>query len=84
MQTTDPYPDTLHNQGFTILCTACRQYINIRFDSNTTDSKYDASPNAAVGGSTNTLAREYIIGVKDVKSADDLAEAIFQGNHSSR
>lgn len=86
MQSVEPYPDTLHNQGFTILCGSCEQYINFRFDATKSaqESRYDASVNVAEDGTENSLAREYIIGVKDVKSADDLAEAIFTGVSSSR
>ena len=32
-----------------------------------------------MNGITNNRARDWVIGVKNVKSADDLAEAIFQG-----
>ena len=86
MQSVDPYPDTLHNQGFTILCSACQQYINFRFDATKSaeESTYDATANVATDGTINTLAREFVIGVKDVNSADDLAEAILTGVASRR
>ncbi len=75
------YPNGLHNQGFTILCSGCLQYINIRFDATKTSamSTYDNTPNVSSNGQTNNYAREFIIGVKDVKSGSDLATAIFEG-----
>ncbi|MBR1646186.1 MAG: hypothetical protein IJ685_05335 [Selenomonadaceae bacterium] len=81
MTTSEPYPDTLDGQGFTILCDGCPQYINIRFDSSISaaQSKYDSTPGLASDGSRNDYAREFIIGVKDVTSSADLAETIFQG-----
>ena len=73
------YPDGLHNQGFSIMCGGCPQYINIVFDANktTAQSTYDKTSNT-LNGQTNSMAREFVIGVKDVESSKDLAEAIFQ------
>ena len=48
MKTKEPYPATLNGQGFTILCGACPQYINIRFDSSTTKTKLDLSSNTPI------------------------------------
>ena len=75
------YPDGLHNQGFSIMCGGCLQYINIVFDANktTAQSTYNKTANRSAGGQTNSMAREFVIGVKDVESKNDLAEAIFQG-----
>ena len=77
------YPEALHNQGFTILCGACEQYINILFDANKTaaQSTYDKTAGVTADDPTDTnpLAREFVIGVKTVKNAKDLANAIFNG-----
>ena len=81
MKTAGTYPEALHNQGFTILCGACNQYINFIFDAtkSVTDSTYNASSNT-----TNSLAREFIIGVKDVTGSNDLAETLLEGIYSLR
>ncbi len=84
MTTKEPYPATLNGQGFTILCGdgGCEQYVNIRFDASTTATKPPDRSSNTMNGITNNRAVEYIIGVKNVKSANDLAEAIFQGIYS--
>ena len=81
MKTTDSYPKTLQGQGFTILCGGCAQYINVLFDADKTASQstYNSTPGLAEDESTNPQAREFIIGVKAVKSAKALAKAIFDG-----
>ncbi len=71
-----PLLDSLHGQGFSILCGGCQQYINILFNANKTVDESTYNANAS---STNTMAREFIIGVKDVTSAEDLAQAVFEG-----
>lgn len=79
--TGNSYSVALHNQGFTILCGGCSQYINILFDANKTaaQSTYDTTTGVAEDGSTNYLAREFVIGVKGVKNSKDLANAVFEG-----
>ena len=81
MKATDSYPKTLQGQGFTILCGGCAQYINVLFDADKTASQstYSSTPGLAEDGSSNPQAREFIIGVKTVKSAKALAKAIFDG-----
>lgn len=81
MKVKGDYPRALNGQGFTIFCSGCPQYINILFDASRTaaESKYDKTAGLAEDGSHNDMAREFIIGVKDVRSAEDLPEAIFQG-----
>lgn len=81
MQTNGSYPETLHGQGFAILCGGCMQYINILFDATKTaaESTYDGTSNKSPNGQVNNQARAYVIGVKDVKSSGDLASAIFDG-----
>ena len=79
-KTNSKYSDALHGQGFTVLCGGCVQYINVIFNANKSaeDSDYNATANE-IDGVTNNKAREYIIGVKDVQSSDELAETIFEG-----
>ena len=86
MQVSGSYPTALHGQGFAILCSGCSQYINFRFDANktATESTYDKTPNVAEDGTENPLAREFIIGVKNVRRGKDLAAAIFEGVSSLR
>ena len=76
-----PLLDSLHGQGFSILCGGCKQYINILFNANKSadESTYNASAN-----SSNSEAREFIIGVKDVSNAEDLAQVLFEGISSVR
>ena len=64
---TMPFPECLHQQGFTILCGGCSQYINVMFDASigVDESSYNRNSN-----SDNYLAREFIIGVKDVSQAN--------------
>lgn len=82
MTATDDYPKTLHNQGFSILCGGCEQFINIIFDAN--KSADESTYGRPHGAGNNTKAQEYIIGVKDVKSESDLAEAILKGVYANR
>ena len=81
MKVKGSYPTALHNQGFTILCDGCPQYINIRFDATktTAQSTYDKTPGVAEDGTINDMAREFIIGVQTVRNASDLSNAIFEG-----
>ena len=76
MDTTGDFLESLHGQGFSILCGGCQQYINILFDANKAEeeSTYNARANTS-----NTMAREFIIGVKDVRSSEDLAQTLFEG-----
>ena len=79
---TKDYPQTLHNQGFSILCGGCHQFINIVFDAtkSVSQSTYGRPP----GAQSNPLAREFTIGVKDVQSGDDLAETILKGVYANK
>ena len=81
MTATMDYPQTLDEQGFSILCGGCEQFINIVFDAKKSadESTYGKPP----GAQSNAEAREFIIGVKNVKSADDLPEAILAGIYAN-
>ena len=71
------YPDSFAQQGFTILCSGCNQFVNIRFDASTTASKYIASMPSAQNSYSND--HEYVIGIQNVTNASDLEEAVFFG-----
>jgi len=79
MQVEGVFSESLHNQGFTILCGACSQYINILFDCTISpeESRYDPT-----GNEDNTLAREFNIGIKGVKDPESLADALIRGIYS--
>lgn len=64
------WPDALENAGFTIVCGACEQYINIKFDPSVASSSYEREDRSKT---------EFTIGVQNVTDPDDLADAIFQG-----
>lgn len=79
------YAATLHNQGFTVLCGGCTQYINVRFDASK-DAGQAADLNKSantltINGETktNSIASEYTIGIKGVRNPDELAEAFYEG-----
>ena len=75
------YPQTLHEQGFSILCGGCEQFINIVFDA--TKSAAESTYGRPHGGQGNGQAREFVIGVKNVQSAEDLPEAILEGVYAN-
>jgi flagellin-like hook-associated protein FlgL len=61
-------------QGFSILCGGCDQFLNFRFDANIANSAstYDNNPFPA-----NPYAKSYTIGIADV--ASDLEAALYNG-----
>lgn len=67
------YPNDLDKQGFTILCGACDQFVNITFDASKTSSSYVQEM------TKGTNDHEYIIGIQGVKNQSDLETALFQG-----
>ena len=83
MEAAKDYPHTLNRQGFAILCGACNQFINIIFDSTKSASESTYGKPPAPG---NPNAKEFVIGVRDVKGPEDLPQAIFKGIlvHSSK
>ena len=71
--------DSLHNQGFSILCGGCGQYIiNIVFDKT-----------MSIGSGTlktyadNSDKKDYTVGINGATSQADLARAIFEGIYAS-
>ena len=67
-------PADFDQQGFFILCTGCPQYVNIKFDASTSISTYVPNASTTVG-----MAREYVIGIKDVTDVANLPKAVFDG-----
>lgn len=70
------YPQCLHRQGFAVLCGGCMQFINVIFDATKSASESTVGRPPAPG---NNQAKEFVIGVRDVNSAEDLPKAILQG-----
>ena len=66
--------DKLNGKGFAILCGACNQYINIKFDGSANTTFYDPNPST-----TNRQAREFVIGIQGIQSLADLPKMIFDG-----
>lgn len=62
----------LDYNAFSVLCGACSQYINIRFDSTQSTTSYGS----VTPGSRNM---EYIIGTAGISSVADIPKAIFDG-----
>lgn len=84
MQRKHGYAASLHNQGFTILCGGCNQYINVRFDASKTadESDVDRTANTLTIDNvthTNNIASEFFIGIKGVTNSTELANALFEG-----
>lgn len=75
------FPSVLQNQGFSILCGACSQFISIRFDTSApsgTAQFWRGNPNDS--NYSDTIA--YSVGVSDVTSPEELAKAIYDGINS--
>ena len=68
------YSTDFHQQGFSIVCSGCNQFLNIRFDATTTTSTYN--PNCST---TNWQATEYVIGIQGVTDEASLKAALFDG-----
>ena len=80
-------PDGLNNQGFTIECADCPQFVSIKFDSErnvgegikTVGQQAGASSATGYYDRTAYTAYSYVVGIKGVTTADELEEALFQG-----
>ena len=66
----------LHNEGFSILCGGCDQYVNISFDSDLSNSQSTYGRSISNGANV-----EYKIGISDLSAVDinTLSEAVFNG-----
>ena len=67
-------PDAFHDQGFSILCGGCPQYINIVFD-----KTMNIGQGTLKTYSNDTYKKDYRVGIGDATSEADLARAIFEG-----
>jgi flagellin len=72
-------PGGVDGKGFSILCGACDQYINITFDASTATSSYTSTVTPPPGEPANPSARAFTIGIQNVTSAAGLAKAVFDG-----
>lgn len=70
--------DSLHNQGFSILCGGCGQYINIVFD-----KTMNIGTGTLKTYSDNYYKKDYTVGINGATSQADLARAIFEGIKNS-
>lgn len=84
-------PDDLNNQGFTIQCEACMEYITIRFDSErevgsgiVNTSNLPRIPNASPEPEEQYTVYSYVVGIKGVTNSDELESALFQGVAAAR
>ena len=68
--------DELTDEGFSILCGVCKQYINFKFD-----ASLGADESTFSRDSTDQEKSDYVIGVRDVDitNPNSLAKAIFEG-----
>ena len=64
----------LDGTGFIIECSTCNQFISFVFDGTTDESSYNKNYS-----DTNSLAREFTIGIKGLTSIDDLPKALYEG-----
>jgi len=62
----------LNQQGFTIACSGCNQYVNIKFDTTTAQSSFSRENN-------NVHLSTYTIGVANLTDISQLGKAIFDG-----
>ena len=71
-----PTVGDFNQQGFSILCGGCWQFLNFRFDASIANSAstYDNNPST-----TNSQAKAYTIGIADVTSVSKLEEALYNG-----
>ena len=78
-------PNDLNNQGFTIQCEACMEYITIRFDSEREVGNGIVNISSLPRNNMEYQPIEqytvysYVVGIKDVTNSDELESAIFQG-----
>lgn len=63
-------------QGFSVMCTACSQFATVVFDTNRTLGSGERQD--SINGSY-PYARQYIIGLKGARNADDIANAVYNG-----
>lgn len=74
----DDIPEAFHNQGFSILCNGCSQYINIVFD-----KTMNIGQGTLTTYENNVLRKDFRVGIGDATSVDDLPRAIFEGIQNS-
>ena len=70
--------DTFHEQGFSILCSGCSQYINVIFD-----KTMNIGQGTLTTFENNVLRKDFRVGIGDATSTKDLGRAIFEGVKNS-
>ena len=78
-------PDDLNNQGFTIQCSECPQFVSIKFDAERDVGEgiktvgQQTVGAAAYYDRTAYTAYSYVVGIRGVTTADELEGAVFRG-----
>ncbi|MBQ7498226.1 MAG: flagellin [Selenomonas sp.] len=65
-------------QGFSVMCTNCSQFATVVFDTSRELGSGERQDSIRTSGSFGD-ARQYIIGLKGARNADDIANAVYDG-----
>lgn len=71
-------PDNLHEQGFSVLCDGCRQFVSVMFDKD----KSFGSGEYYMG--TDGVSECYIVGIQGAATSSDIAKALADGINNAR
>ncbi|MGM9582040.1 MAG: flagellin [Anaerovibrio sp.] len=71
-------PDDLHEQGFSVLCDGCRQFVSVMFDKD----KSFGSGEYYMG--TDGVSECYIVGVQGAATSSDIVQALADGINNAR
>lgn len=67
------FPNGLDNQGFSIMCNACDQFISVKFDAN------KPCGTSMYAQDSSNLSEAYMIGIGGAATADDVLAALWDG-----
>ena len=68
-------PKDLDGHGFSMMCGGCDQYVTIQFDADSSDTKLYVGEKSQL----NPKPMCYVVGVSNVKTQQDLEQAVFNG-----
>ena len=63
-------------QGFSVMCDGCEQFVSVVFDA---ERALGSGERQASINSSYSQCRQYIIGLKGARNADDIANAVYNG-----
>ena len=66
-------PNGIDQQGFSIMCNGCDQFVSIKFDANTAQGK------GLYASDSQTGSEAYMVGISGATTANDVLEALFVG-----